>query len=108
MSSQVTITREGALLSWGWLNAGLPMGRGEGMPCFALLACAAFAFPIKLSLSQPTSFLTLTLPILSPIPWRGASERLGGAELAAGVKPREMSKMAFPGRREWDSDPVIF
>ena len=38
------------------------------MPCFALLACAAFALPIKLSLSQPTSFLTFTFLILSPIP----------------------------------------
>ena len=34
----------------------------------------AFALPVKLSLSQPTSFLTSTLPILSPIPPQG-SER---------------------------------
>ena len=44
------------------------MGSGEGIPCFALLACTAFAFPITLSLSQPMSFLTFTLLILYLIP----------------------------------------
>ena len=60
LSSQVTVTRDGALLSWGWLNTCLPMGSGEWIPCFALLACMSFALPIKLSLSQPMSFLTFT------------------------------------------------
>jgi len=36
--------------------------------CFA---CVAFALPIKLSLSQPTSFLTFSLPTLSAIPLYG-------------------------------------
>lgn len=49
----------------------LPMGSGEGIPCFALLVHMAFAFPIKL-LSQPTSVLTFTLLILSSIPLRGS------------------------------------
>jgi len=44
------------------------MGISELIPCLALLAHAAFALPIKLSLLRPTSFLTFTLLILSPIP----------------------------------------
>jgi len=70
-SSQVTVSRDGALLSWGWLNTCLPTRSSEWIPCFALLACAAFALPIKLSLSQPSNFHTLTLLILSPILPRG-------------------------------------
>ena len=68
LSSQVTITHDGALLSWRWLNTCLPTGSSEWIPCFALLVRTAFALPIKLSLSQPMSFLTFTLLILSPIP----------------------------------------
>ena len=47
--------------------------------CFALLVCAAFALPIKLSLSQTMSFLTVILPILSPVPTQreGASSCMG-------------------------------
>jgi len=41
----------------------LLMGNSELIPYFALLAHVAFALPIKLSLSQPTSFPTFT-PIL--------------------------------------------
>jgi len=44
------------------------MGSRERIPSFALPARVAFAFPIKLSLSQPTSVLTVTLLILSSIP----------------------------------------
>jgi len=66
--------RDGALLSWRWLNTCLPMGSSERIPHLALLARAAFAFPIKLSLSQPTSFLTCTLLILPPIPPRGSEQ----------------------------------
>ena len=66
LSSQVTVTHDGALLSWRWLNACLPMGSGEWIPRFALLVHAAFALPVKLSFSQPMSSLTFTLPILSP------------------------------------------
>ena len=57
----------------GWLNSCLPTGRSERIPWFALLACMAFALSVKLSLSQPRSFLAFTLPILSPIPPGGAS-----------------------------------
>ena len=52
-------------------------GSSEWIPCFVLLACTAFALPIKLSLTQPTCFLTFTLPILSLIP-PGAGERAAG------------------------------
>ena len=63
--------RDGALLSWRWLNTCLPMRSSEWIPYFALLACVAFALPIKRSLSQCMSFLTFTLPVLSSIPTRG-------------------------------------
>ena len=74
MSSQVTVMRDAALLSWRWLNTCLPIGSGESIPYFALLTCAAFALLIKLSLSQPTSFFTFTLLILSPIPPGGSEQ----------------------------------
>ena len=79
LSSQVAIRRDGALLSWRWLNTCLLMGSGKLIPCLALLACTAFALPIKLSLSQPMNFLTFTLPILSPILTQGewASRHVG-------------------------------
>lgn len=44
--SQVTATRDGILLSWGWLNTSLPVGSKERIPGFALHACVAFASPI--------------------------------------------------------------
>ena len=72
LPSQGTIMHDGALLSWTWLNTCLLMGSNEWIPCFALLACMAFALAIKLSLSQPTSFLTYTLLILSLIPLWGS------------------------------------
>ena len=68
LSSPVTVTRDGALLPWGWWNICLLMVNSELIPCFALLVCAAFAVPLKLSLSQTMSFLPSTLPVLSPIP----------------------------------------
>lgn len=71
----VATTCNRALLSWRWLNISLPMGSGEGIPCFALLMCAAFDLPIKLSLSQPTSLLTDIL-ILSPPYCREGSKQL--------------------------------
>lgn len=51
-------------------------GSSELIPCFALLVSKAFALPIKLSLSQPTRFLTFMLLILSP-------SHCGGNEQAA-------------------------
>jgi len=45
--------------------------RMDSLFCFA----SASALPIKLSLSQPVSFLTFTIPILSPIQ-PGGSERV--------------------------------
>ena len=76
LPSQVTITRDGALLSWRWLNTCLPMGNSGWIPCFVLIVYVAFALPIKLPLSEPMSFLTFTLLILSLIP-------PGGSEWAA-------------------------
>lgn len=48
------------------LNICLLMGSTELIPLFALPACAAFAFPIKLSLFQPMRFFTFL--IFFPIP----------------------------------------
>jgi len=59
---------DGAPLSWRWLNTSLLMESGELIPCFALLVCAAFGLLVKLSLSQPMSFLSFMLLILSCIP----------------------------------------
>jgi len=68
---------------------------------FRLACMHSFCLPIKLPLSQPTGFLTLTLLILSPIPpWGGKSERLCGAELLAGVKPRHCSKTGRTGTED--------
>jgi len=47
------------------------MESSELIPLLALLAHEAFALPVNLSLPQPRSFLTFTLPILSPIPLWG-------------------------------------
>ena len=52
---------------------------------FALLVSTAFAFPVKLSFSQRTSFLNFTLSILSPVPLRWVSKWLCEAELLAGL-----------------------
>jgi len=71
LSSQVIVMRDGALLSWRWLSTRLPMGSSEWIPYFAFLVQMTFALPIKLSLSQPMSFLTFTVPILWPIPLWG-------------------------------------
>jgi len=43
------------------------MGSSEWIPYFALLAYTAFISPVYLSLSQPMSFFTFTLPVLSSI-----------------------------------------
>lgn len=52
----------------GWLNTCLPKGIDEWILQFALLVYDAFALPVKLSLSQPTIFLTFSLLTLFPIP----------------------------------------
>jgi len=76
VSLEVSITRDGALFSWRWLNFCLLMGSSEWIPCFALLVRMAFALPVKLPLSQEASHFLLL--ILSPVRG-GVSERLCGA-----------------------------
>lgn len=51
--------------SWKWLNICLLMGSNESHPFFALLMCIDFSLTIKLTLSQPTIFLTSALLIFS-------------------------------------------
>ena len=46
LSSQVTVMHNEALFSGKGLNICLPMGSSERIPCFALLAHAAFALLI--------------------------------------------------------------
>lgn len=74
LSSQVTITQDEAQRPWGWLNTCLSLANGEVIPWFALLACAASALPIELSLSQPMSFLTFTL-LIPPVVLQKGTER---------------------------------
>lgn len=64
------------------------MGGGEGISCFALLTSTAFALIIKLSLSQPMSFLAFMLPFLQ----ERVSEWLCEVEMPAGVKTQDLSK----------------
>lgn len=66
----------------------LLMGGGEWITYFAWLACTAFAVTIKLPLTPPMSFLTFTLPILSPVSPVG-SVWVPGADSPAGVRPWE-------------------
>jgi len=68
-----------------WMNASF---------CFACER--SFAFPIKLSLSQPTSFFTVTLPPLSHSTVRGVREHLCGAELHAGLNPLKIIMVWHP------------
>lgn len=49
----------------------LLMKGGERIPCFSFLACAAFALPIKLSLSHAMIFLCFSLLILYPVQLEG-------------------------------------
>jgi len=74
------------LLSWRLLNTCLSMGRSEWIPSFALLACVAFALPVKLTLSQPMSFLFW---FSSPSHCRGVNEGPCGASLPGGVKTQK-------------------
>lgn len=46
LSSPGSVTCEGALLSWEWLNTYSPMGSSKLIPYFVWLACAAFALPL--------------------------------------------------------------
>lgn len=49
----------------------LPMGSDVPIPHFALLVYTAFTLPTKVSPSQPMSFLSFALLILSPTPLQG-------------------------------------
>lgn len=69
LSSQVIVTYNAALVLWRHLNTCLLRGRGKWISYFDL--CAAFAFSIKLSISQPMSFIPFTFPILYPVPLSG-------------------------------------
>jgi len=74
LSLQVTIMHDEALFSWRRMNTCLPIGSTEWIPNLSLLACTAFALPVKLSLSQSTNFLTFTLLLLSPLPPGGSEQ----------------------------------
>ena len=73
-----------------WRGFGLLVGGGEHLPLHCL-ASSLFSSPIKLFLSEPTSFLTFVLPILSPTSLGRGGEwasRSVGAWLLPGVNPR--------------------
>jgi len=62
------------------------MGSSEWTPCFALLTRAAFAFHIKLPLSQPTSFVTFSVLIPFIISQRGEwASGCAGLSCALGI-----------------------
>jgi len=65
------------------VNICLLIGSCKRVSYFALFAQPDFAFPVKVFLSALMSFLTFTLPILSPTP-PGESE-LCGTQLPAGL-----------------------
>lgn len=71
LSSQVTVTHDGALLSWGWVNTCLPMKSGELFLALFARACC-FALSIKLSIFQPMTLSTCTSSNLFPIPLQGS------------------------------------
>lgn len=68
LSSQASVTHHGAPMPWKWMDTCLSLGSGEWIPWFA--------FPIKLSWSQPTS--SHYYPPDSPAQPAG-SKWLGGA-----------------------------
>lgn len=59
---------------------------GELIPFFALLLHMEFSLPVKMSVSQPMSFLSFDLLILFPIPGGEECKGLCGAWLAADLK----------------------
>lgn len=67
LSFQVTVTHDGALLSWRWLNICRPIGSGEKIPCFTLPVWMDFLLYL-LNCLYLRSFLTSTLLVLSPTP----------------------------------------
>lgn len=78
---------------------------------FVLLCfCIAFAFPIKLSLTQSMGFCTFILLISSPKPMR--SMRLSSALLLSGVKPQAEGVMAKESlghiKVAWVENSLIF
>jgi len=78
----------------GWT----PACRWEAVNEFPILLClvlAAFALPVKLSLTQRTSFLTFTLLILSPIPLgRGGGEWANRCVLLSSLLPHKSKASA--------------
>lgn len=74
LSSRLNIKGNRILFFWRWLNICASMGSGEWIPDFALLMWVSFALPVKLSMSQPTNFLTFAFQILFSIP-PGESEK---------------------------------
>lgn len=83
LSSQVIATRDGALLSWRWLNSCPPLGNGGWISCFALCARLLLCLLNCLYLDPQVFFLLLPFQF-SPHSMEGEIKRLCGAELLAG------------------------
>lgn len=88
--TSTNLLQDRALFSWKWLNICLMMGRSELISCFALLGIAVFALPIKLSLLQPTRFLTFLLPVVFPT-LRGNELAAVWVSLSSGVNSKQES-----------------
>lgn len=65
-----------------------PVGNSEWIPWCSLLVHTAFAFPSKLSWSQPWVLALLPFHFFSPSHLRQVSEWLGGAVLPDGLNPK--------------------
>ena len=80
LSSQVSVTHDGALLCWRWLNTCLLMGSSEWIHCFSLFVCAQLLLYL---LNCPYLILRVFSPLpfhFSPLSHRGeVDERLYGA-----------------------------
>lgn len=92
VSSQVIITRDGALFSWRWPDSCQPTGNSGLIPYFALLLYAAFALPVKFFL--PHKFFTVILPILFLI-------QLGGEWVSSRVELSCLLGLAHESATAW-------
>ena len=69
---QVTVTHDGALLSWKWLNTCLPMGSSGCIPYFACLSTQLLLYRLCIHIVSITYFLIadfLLIPGTQPAPY---------------------------------------
>lgn len=99
---RLSVTRDGAWLSRGWVNACPPVGGGDWVPCVTLPAHSAVALPVKQSLSQTHKFSCFhpSDSLSHPTTGEWASERRVGLSYQLGLK-----RDTYGQRREGGSVP---